>query len=380
MNKFIISDELIENGELLFYLNQYEELKYQRKISYLGKKVLFSTNDRTAFLWIHLFLEPYFQSVGMDSEIDLSFYAVYLPSSVDIAVQVNAVPEETTLHLRKRGTVWNISNSRLIARDERNQSYYIIDKDSRNIIYIAHQELDDAWKDPARMLREIIEKMMLGEGFLPFHASAVASDGGSFLFIGEKKSGKTTLALRFLQDYRCSFVSNDRVLIKGDDQGLIVHGSPLSVYVGIGTLLSMDKLKSQVHQVYNLGDISKTEEELWSVEKKVHFTPKEIGNMIGNEICASSRLDAIIAPKIGNEAEASIKSIDIHSAASLLRQSLLWPSDGWPNWFGIGHCDDEEWNDQQLRTWDMIRKIPLYEATCGKSVNFLASFLLKKES
>ncbi|QGZ64593.1 phosphoenolpyruvate carboxykinase (ATP) [Paraburkholderia acidisoli] len=83
-------------------------------------------------------------------------------------------------------------------------------------------------------------------GTVLLHASAVNSQSGTLLILGEKHAGKTTTLLHLVFQGRFELLSGDKVLLRERDGGLWVRGWPDYPHVGMGTLRSIPGLSDRL--------------------------------------------------------------------------------------------------------------------------------------
>lgn len=86
-----------------------------------------------------------------------------------------------------------------------------------------------------RVVREFAMSEARERGSLLLHASALAITGCGVVVAGPKRSGKTTVLLQALRGEGAEFVSNDRVVLRGDSS-LVAQGMPTIVRISPETL------------------------------------------------------------------------------------------------------------------------------------------------
>lgn len=74
-----------------------------------------------------------------------------------------------------------------------------------------------------------IENLRTGHQFL--HAAAIATPAGSVILAGDKKSGKTTLAMAMMRRFGVGFISNDNVSVKHESGHWHCQGWPRSLRI-----------------------------------------------------------------------------------------------------------------------------------------------------
>jgi hypothetical protein len=97
-----------------------------------------------------------------------------------------------------------------------------------------------------RVLRECASARALSRGELPMHAAAVAVGDRVSLFVGPKRSGKSTLLVHALSHAGTTYVSNDRVFVQLEARGATARGMPSIVSLRAGTLDFWPALRADV--------------------------------------------------------------------------------------------------------------------------------------
>jgi hypothetical protein len=126
-------------------------------------------------------------------------------------------------------------------------------------------------RDGIRITRDILKVIVENKSNATMlHASGVFSDEyGSFIFIGEKGKGKTTISLKLMYDYGFFEMSRDRLyLVEEENHSITVHGWP--TYYN----LNYDTIKTFTHLNYLLNeDLSNMEiEDLKGIKEKIKLT------------------------------------------------------------------------------------------------------------
>jgi HprK-related kinase B len=110
-------------------------------------------------------------------------------------------------------------------------------------------------------------ELLLRQKGLLCHASAVAQGGRAVVMAGRPGAGKSTLALR-LVDEGLDFVSNDRLVMLDVHRKTRVHGVPKLPRVNPGTIISQPRLRFLMDE----NDIAEVEalslSDLWQTERK----------------------------------------------------------------------------------------------------------------
>jgi HprK-related kinase B len=110
-------------------------------------------------------------------------------------------------------------------------------------------------------------KTVLRRGHLLLHASAVARDGRAVALAGPPGAGKSTAALHLIE-HGLRFVSNDRLLVRPDTDGVEALGYPKQPRVNPGTLLHHPRLSFLLKPDDRAALAAMPPAELWKLERK----------------------------------------------------------------------------------------------------------------
>ncbi|EPR34395.1 hypothetical protein dsat_0043 [Alkalidesulfovibrio alkalitolerans DSM 16529] len=108
---------------------------------------------------------------------------------------------------------------------------------------------------------------LIKRGCLLFHASGVAVGEQGLTLAGFAGMGKSTLALHIMR-HGTDFVSNDRMMVERDTEGLVMHGLPKMPRVNPGTVLHNDSLGPVIPADERERFLAMPAEELWDLEHK----------------------------------------------------------------------------------------------------------------
>jgi hypothetical protein len=112
---------------------------------------------------------------------------------------------------------------------------YRADRDARRAVICSTNPRDLAIT-VRKAVREVLLDYCEGRGYTMLHASAVADEARVVIVVGDKGSGKTTLALGAVLDgYR--YLSNDHLILYRGPDGLVVTSLPTPIPIKIGTYL-----------------------------------------------------------------------------------------------------------------------------------------------
>jgi hypothetical protein len=96
-----------------------------------------------------------------------------------------------------------------------------------------------------KCVREALIDHCERQGYVMLHASALASADHVWIIVGNKGSGKTTLALRGALTHGLRMASNDHLIVYPCGGSLVVTSLPTPIPVKIGTYLDLEQHLSQ---------------------------------------------------------------------------------------------------------------------------------------
>ncbi|WP_069162911.1 hypothetical protein [Nocardia altamirensis] len=91
-----------------------------------------------------------------------------------------------------------------------------------------------------KAIREVLLDYCEARHYTMLHASAVADDNRVILLVGDKGSGKTTLALNAALTWGYQYLSNDHLILYRSGDGLVITSLPTPIPIKIGTYLDYE--------------------------------------------------------------------------------------------------------------------------------------------
>jgi hypothetical protein len=172
----------------------------------------------------------------------------------------------------------------------------------------------------ARLAREMMRGLLLGEGWSVLHASAVVHDDGrAVLALGGKGAGKTTTALTLATLGRLRLLANDRVFVRPNAaDGVEVRPWPAAAAVGLGLLDALgwydaaqqrlragESLHPTQDQRVTDALLTGRREPLWDGgrELKAQVWPVQFATWFGLELAPHGQAAVLLFPKVSADRE-----------------------------------------------------------------------------
>lgn len=106
------------------------------------------------------------------------------------------------------------------------------------------------------------------DGYLLCHASALSRDGHGLAIAGLSGGGKSTLMLNLMEDASTVYVTNDRLLVRRQEQGVHAVGIPKLPRINPGTIVNNPRLFPLIDQSSREVFLQLDKAELWRLEQK----------------------------------------------------------------------------------------------------------------
>lgn len=278
--------------------------------------------------------------------------ATYLHVTVDaptLSTLFSMLPagESVSLQMRRIGDRTDGPRDRIVVRDIAGPVLYVIDRAVPRVLAIAAASATNV-RDLARQVRELVLSDALRSGWIVMHGSAVAQDGRATVFLGNKGAGKSTLALEAAERRGCAYISNDRVLLKATDRGILVRPYPMSVRLGGGTIRNSAALRSHLHAYDHLQAALLPLEEQFAHTDKLELCLCELTEILGCSIEQEAILDRLVLPHLDvGKIPAPVRVSDAGSErAAVLAEALFTPDPDGNGWLRDLLYGEHPANDQ----------------------------------
>lgn len=278
-----------------------------------------------------------------------------------VAVDTSLYP-----HLASTGTRWG-SAERWVVRIDATGTYASFDRGARRIEVV---QPDPALliRDGVRLVKGLLTPALEAQGAIQVHASAVTTEAGAVLLLGEMWQGKTTLLLQMLSEFDIRQLSCDTVVLReGEDGAVSAHGWPSPFSVSHGTLADHPELHSAIPPERR----SLSYDTLWREGRKAVLRSSDVVARFGTTLDpASPRLAACIIARFAPAEETGLRRVE--SAAELvefLPRVYLGSRDPiYHNWHGYVTCDDAAIDRNMERVGAaLFAQTPVYEMVWAPS-------------
>jgi hypothetical protein len=288
-------------------------------------------------------LEPFFLISPEQNEssplIDVRFLK---EEFTDIPVgEGESIDVDTSLyvHLASSGKLWKLKD-RWVVNIHLTGSWFVFDSNKKEVLF--YQPNDEfALTDIVRLIKGLITVAVELKGALQLHSSAVNTDSGSILLLGDMWQGKTTLLLELISNFNVSQLSCDTVVLSDtEEDGIAIHGWPSPFSMSHGTMSDHEKL----HPFIPEERLKLSYDDLWKEGKKSVLTSQAVTELFGTSIVPrSEKLTTCIIARFNPKEPIGLRNIsDVKELEDALRLVYLGSRDPiYHNWHCYFNCTDD---------------------------------------
>jgi len=205
----------------------------------------------------------------------------------------------------------------------------------KQVIQVTSAHTTSSVHELGRLLRDIYTAHMRFEGWELFHAGAFRANDTIYMVPGASGAGKTSLIVAMVKS-GAEFVSNDRVFLKCNKEGVSLRPYPMAAAIGLGTVQQYSTLRGLVlepwelqypRRRYHYQKVQATPEFQWpQLEEKLQFFPNELMANLeggGSGIHGGGQIGAIISPQLNDIQRSEFKRMSRSSAQEILKKSYI---------------------------------------------------------
>ena len=201
------------------------------------------------------------------------------------------------------------------------------------------------------------------QGWLICHAAASTANDRAIGLAGFSGGGKSTLMLHLMEQSGVAYLTNDRLFIRRQDEGVRARGIPKLPRVNPGTIIGNPRLHGLISQIEHDRFAAMPRDQLWELEEKhdVH-----IDRVYGpRRIATEAPLTAFVVLNWHRDerGEAAMKQVDLAERGDLLATIMKSPGPFYQYSDGHFHGDDVAFDNAAYV--QALQGVPVFEVTGG---------------
>ncbi len=198
-------------------------------------------------------------------------------------------------------------------------------------------------------------------GSLICHASGLVKEGQCLGMAGFSGGGKSTLMLKMMEEAGISYLTNDRLFLKNEDDRITGTGIPKLPRINPGTIINNPTLAPMLSKDRTAELNALPLAELWDLEEKYDVFVEDVYG--DNKITPNATLNAFLVLnwKRDSAAPCTIKEVDLNERKDLLGAIMKSPGPFYQYPDGRFLADDEELAAAPYL--DHLKSITIFEAT-----------------
>lgn len=203
-------------GDVIFYINTFKNVDFEKQLEHIKKFYIPCKNPKTNV-----------NEININYITNEKMFFKYLQECK-----------------RRKGVLYQTFENQVhkeVLIENDNKKVYLIDneeyiciKDDENNFTILTDGREEGIKWPFRILRELLVRIRENNNELFMHGTGIGIDNNGILLLGNKGSGKTTLAIKLISEENLDkeFISNDRVFLDGNSMKYF----PIPIVFASGTV------------------------------------------------------------------------------------------------------------------------------------------------
>ena len=252
-------------------------MQINKVIKYFNKYIIFKTNDITLYENLEKEYEDYFK-ILQNTEMLYPTIKVMVLNDEKLYNKYFEYINEKKININVNVKI-------------RRNSIIIIDKKNKEVILIYNKYSDEKLQHVGEIICGIFGNLLENDGFVFFHAACISKLGKGVLLIGDKKSGKTSLVLKLLQN-GYDLLANSQIGIKEN----IAVAIPTRIgirNISLNNKLIEDKFIKQIKNTNGYKEFL-IKDKKYNKEEKFNLKVNEIKNIFYNNNISKTRINLII--------------------------------------------------------------------------------------
>ena len=178
---------------------------------------------------------------------------------------------------------------------------FVDDTHSTVHLFLAAATRDEPMLVAVRILRALVLRALMGDGFSFFHAACFTLRGVGVAVVGRRMAGKTTLLLHCLDSLGAVLVGNDKFALAPDQDSDAEDalGFPIQIGIRAGSLLALGDgpLRASLVRRWSqrFGDVEAHRDDL---DARVGIRPQELAAAADSTVVSRCRLGLAIEPYV----------------------------------------------------------------------------------
>ena len=200
-------------------------------------------------------------------------------------------------------------------------------------------------------------------GWLICHAAGLVEHGRTLGIAGFSGGGKSTLMLHMMENPEVSYLTNDRLFIRREGNGVEAAGIPKLPRVNPGTIVHNPRLHPLIPAAQRESLLAMPKEQLWELEDKYDVLIDEVYG--ADRFTVETPLGAFLVLnwQRGSDEPLNLQRIDLSERRDLL--SAIMKSPGPFYQFADGRFFNDDMPLDEQAYLDTLKDIPVYEASGG---------------
>lgn len=200
-------------------------------------------------------------------------------------------------------------------------------------------------------------------GWLICHAAGLVSGGRTLGIAGFSGGGKSTLMLHLLEQPGISYLTNDRLFIKGEDGQVAAAGIPKLPRINPGTIVHNPRLQPLIGAAERERLLALPQQQLWELEDKYDVMIEQLYGP--GHISQDAPLGGFLVLNWQRDSEQpmQLQQVDIGQRRDLLGAIMKSPGPFLQYPDGSFLMDDQPLQEQPYL--ELLTQVPVYEASGG---------------